>query len=194
MIPVKALRRAKSRLKGQLDAEARYRLGVRMLTRVLGAVTRAGLAGAVVVTSDAETARLADELGARVLRETGRGLNAALEQGLAWAAGRAAAALVLPADLPLVEPDELRALLGAAPEPPCVVLSPASDGGTNALLLAPPLALRPAFGRQSARRHRQAAERARLRLVELRSPGLELDVDTPQQLAVLRRAQGGADG
>lgn len=183
VVPLKGLREGKSRLAPLLSAEERARLMARMLTRVVAAASRAGLAGALVVTREAEAARLADELGARVLGEEGEGLNAALRPALRWVAARAPAALILPADLPLVTPEELAELLSSAPPPPCAVIAPSPDGGTNALLLAPPMCLEPAFGRRSAARHQRLARQAGLRVGRFRAPGLALDIDGPQELA-----------
>ena len=58
--------------------------------------------------------------------------------------------------------------------------------GTNALLLTPPDAIAPAFGAGSFARHaaRGAAAGARVRVAQ--APSLELDVDTPGDLAALR--------
>jgi 2-phospho-L-lactate guanylyltransferase len=72
---------------------------------------------------------------------------------------------------------------------PDVVIVPDRHGtGTNALLLAPPDAIAPSFGPGSRERHEQAAgaSGARWRVVEPRS--LVLDVDTADDLAVLRAA------
>lgn len=161
-----------------------------MFTRVVGAAVRAGLGGTVVVTADGETARLADELGARVLVEGGGGLNPAVRQGLAWAEGRARGALVLPADLPLLEPEEVLGVLAAAPAPPCAVICPSQDGGTNALLLCPASALEPAYGPGSAERHAAAAQAAGLRVARYTSPGLAFDIDSLEDLAALASRHG----
>ena len=57
--------------------------------------------------------------------------------------------------------------------------------GTNALLVAPPLALGPGFGEESFARHRRLAERADLTLAIVERPGLALDLDTPADVALL---------
>ena len=60
--------------------------------------------------------------------------------------------------------------------------------GTNALLIAPPDALEPAFGPGSFARHAALAHAAGARVRVGRLPSLELDVDTPGDLAALRAA------
>ena len=82
-------------------------------------------------------------------------MNAAVEIGLAEAARSGAeAALVLTADLPLASAGEIEAALAAAGPPGSVLLVPSRDGtGTNAMLLRPPTAMRPALGPDSRARH-----------------------------------------
>ena len=70
---------------------------------------------------------------------------------------------------------------------PDVVIVPDRHGtGTNALLLRPPTAIAPAFGPGSRERHQSAAEAAGVDHAVVRLPSLELDVDTPEDLAALR--------
>jgi 2-phospho-L-lactate guanylyltransferase len=72
---------------------------------------------------------------------------------------------------------------------PDVVIVPDRHGtGTNALLLAPPDVIHPSFGPGSRQRHEDAARAhgARCRIAQPRS--LVLDVDTADDIAVLRAA------
>lgn len=66
--------------------------------------------------------------------------------------------------------------------------------GTNGLLLAPPDAIEPAFGPGSRERHLARAGEAGVagRIAEI--PSLGLDLDTPDDLAALRRAVGADTG
>ncbi|HUG15228.1 MAG TPA: hypothetical protein VMM78_09440, partial [Thermomicrobiales bacterium] len=54
--------------------------------------------------------------------------------------------------------------------------------GTNALLLAPPDTIMPAFGEHSAQRHRLALALADVPLTDIQRPGTHLDLDTPDDL------------
>jgi 2-phospho-L-lactate guanylyltransferase len=197
VIPVKPLAGALGRLGGALGPPARRALQVAMLADVLGACRAApALAGTLVVTADPEVEVLARGAGARVVAEGEgpRGMNAAVRQGLA-AAGRAGAgaALVLTADLPLVGPDDLAALVALAPErAPAAALAPSRDGtGTNAMLLRPPAALAPRLGPGSLARHLAQAARRGVAVAVCERPGLALDVDTPDDLAALCAAGAG---
>ena len=60
--------------------------------------------------------------------------------------------------------------------------------GTNALLIAPPTVMAPAFGPGSFARHAALASAAGARVRVGRLPSLELDVDTPGDLEALRAA------
>jgi 2-phospho-L-lactate guanylyltransferase len=93
--------------------------------------------------------------------------------------------LLVPGDCPSLDADEVRTLL-AQTEP--VVIVPDRHGtGTNALLLTPPDVMRPSFGEGSFARHAALAGEA---LCVVNIPSLGLDVDTPEDLAALRRAPG----
>ena len=168
VVPVKPLDAALGRLGEALGAEERRALQAAMLTDLLRACagTR-GLGERLVVTADAEAARLAAAEGARAVADhhPPRGMNAAVRLGArALARAGARAALVLVADLPLARAEDLEAVLGAAPDGPGVVLAPSRDGtGTNALLIRPPRALAPRLGPESLGRHLAGAARRGLR-------------------------------
>lgn len=189
IIPVKALADAKRRLSPVLPDDARQTLVLMMLEDVLAALSHVEEIDAVlVVTPDPDVAKLAQSKGASVLSEQrARGLNPAVRAGLALADARGAtAALVLPGDVPLASPQELRLVVESPPSPGRVrvTLVPSADGeGTNALLLAPPGALEPSFGEGSFVRHLSQAVARRLDAQVLQLPGLAADIDQPRHLA-----------
>src|SRR5260221_7684107 len=178
VVPVRALDGSKSRLGGQLDAEEREALVAGLLARTIRAAREApSLSGVVVVSPDPEVLRAATAEGAEAVQQSGVGLNGALRDGRAWAAGRGATAiLVLPADLPLVSADEVEAVLrqssaGAQPGQALVAVTPDRHGeGTNVLLVAPPSAIPFAFGPDSRRSHEAAARHAGAQFVEIHGP------------------------
>ncbi|MFZ5852993.1 MAG: 2-phospho-L-lactate guanylyltransferase [Chloroflexota bacterium] len=192
LVPVRSLETAKSRLGGRLDAEERQALVRDLLERTVAtALATAGLGATIVVSADEALLELARSLGAEALRESGSGLNAALDEArrAAISAG-ATAVLALPADLPRVSPAAIEAVLEAgrsatrqAPERPVVVLVPDRHGeGTNALLVAPPDAIPFAFGPGSRRRHADLAAGLGATYRELEGGALSLDLDTPEDL------------
>jgi 2-phospho-L-lactate/phosphoenolpyruvate guanylyltransferase len=95
--------------------------------------------------------------------------------------------LLVPGDCPALDAAEVDALLDEAG--PGVVIVPDRHGaGTNALLLDPPTVIGPAFGPGSFARHAALAKAAGVPVRVGRLPSLELDVDTPGDLAALRAA------
>ena len=201
IIPVGTLDGAKSRLGAVLDAEERLELTLRLARRTIGAaIATPGIDETIVVTPDDAVRSLADDLGARPLRQRDAGLNRGIDlaRDEAKAAG-ADAVIVLPIDLPDVTPDAISTVLRALDDPrrPLVAIVPDRHGrGTNALLIAPPDAIGICFGGDSRRAHVTAANVAGARLVELGGP-LALDIDTPDDLLLaeerLREMDAAAD-
>jgi 2-phospho-L-lactate guanylyltransferase len=184
LIPVKSLRDAKTRLADALDARARAELVLAMLSDGIEACLLSGVFELVcVISDDSDVLWHARELGAKPLAEPAMrsGLNESLTFGQRYMARRVAVAelLILPADVPLVRPDDICAVadaLAGGPEQH-VVIVPARDGGTNALALRPPEAIPMSFGSNSAAAHRAAAERADIVVTELQVDRLAFDVD-----------------
>jgi len=197
LVPVKTLASAKRRLSPVLRPPERRALGLAMLQDVLGALAATpGLSGRLVVGRDTEVAEICGRYGAEFLEEPrpSRGLNRALAVGLGALASRGASrVLIVPSDVPLAVPNDFASILSQAPPAPSITLAPSIDGqGTNALLLAPPLVLRPQFGRSSAPAHLAAAQKLSISTDRIDIPGLALDIDEPQHLeAFLEQATDG---
>jgi len=192
IIPVKALPLAKSRLGAVLSGPERRALVLAMLGDVLAAVGAArSIAQIGVISADPTVLALATAHGATALPDHARDLNAALTQAAAhYAARGAVATLALPADIPLVQSREIDELIAARMTMRGMVLAPSRDGGTNALLAWPPLALPFLFGVGSHARHLAAAHERGLSVREFRAAGMELDVDRPDDLLVLAETDG----
>jgi 2-phospho-L-lactate guanylyltransferase len=160
-----------------------------MFTDVLASLRRVrGLDAVAVVTADpvAESTALGERV--RILADSERagqsqaaliGIRHAREAGFDRV-------LLVPGDTPLLDPGEVAGLLERAP---AVSIVPDRHlAGTNALLLSPPDAIEPSFGPGSLARHTAAAEAAGVEYSVERVPTLELDVDTPEDLAELAAA------
>ena len=195
IVPVKPLRRAKSRLSSVIGAEERLELSREMLNRVLEALAKVPeIERTLLVSRDSEAMALARHHGARTLSERPPiDLNQALQQATRAAVGSGASAvLVVPADLPLVTADDLRELVSLAESPPVVVIAPdRRQAGTNALLASPAGLIEYAFGPSSFDRHRALALAAGARVLVCDRPGLALDLDLPEDLGLFRKASGG---
>lgn len=156
----------------------RRQLMLRMLAAVIGVARAADLGPVALATSEPSAPTLARELGVATLSDGDLPWNDGLSRALASLEPRPARVLYLAGDLPLVTAAELHEFVAAAPAPG-VCVARARDGGTNALLVTPSDALRPAFGApRSSQMHREAARAVGLpcRVVDI--PGLALDVDT----------------
>jgi len=192
VMPVKEAQHAKQRLAGVLSPQERRALFRAMLEDVLSALAACpGLAGILMVTRDPEAHRLAARYGARVLLdEADRGHTAASTLGARTLAEEGAAGMLqLPADIPLVRPEDIAALLQTHGDAPAVTLAPSRDArGSNAVACSPPDLLPLRFGDDSFLPHLRRARALGIEPQIVRRPGLALDLDTPEDLAAFLAA------
>lgn len=191
VVPVKERDRAKERLAPLLRTELRQELALAMLEDVLTAIAASsGLAGIMVVTVDPAARRL-------VRRYDGRVVENGARHGHTGAVGAAAqllraegqrGMLTLPGDIPLVTADEIEQIIAAHRPAPSFTIVPSHDeGGSNAILVSPPDAVPLRFGVDSFFPHLRAAETRGIRPTVLRLPGIALDIDHPEDLAMFIR-------
>ena len=190
ILPVKRLTSAYQRLAEGLSPTARAELAEAMFLDVLTSIGHCRRIGRlIVVTADPKVARTARWLGADVITQADDvghseaavpGVRAAISDG-------AERVVLLAADCPLIDPQEVDQHLGAVPRSAQIV--PDRHGtGTNSLFLSPPDAFAPSFGPGSAARHVALAREAGVAFSLERIESLSLDVDTPEDLALLREA------
>ncbi|RIK42315.1 MAG: 2-phospho-L-lactate guanylyltransferase [Chloroflexi bacterium] len=193
LLPVRRLDDAKGRLGPTVSPEDRAGLALALLQRAICALFDGGVERVAVITRDERLIDNPPDPRLDILQQVDRGLNPAVVAGQRWAesVGADALLIVLP-DLPLVRGADIAAVLAAVPSVPGAVLAPdRHNTGSNALLLAPPGCIAPAFGEGSAPAHRAALSAAGVPWSEVRRPGLSLDLDTPDDLA--RLAELGID-
>ncbi|HEX3331128.1 MAG TPA: 2-phospho-L-lactate guanylyltransferase [Gaiellales bacterium] len=187
LIPLKRLDAAKTRLAPALTHDERGRLMAGMLAGVARAAVRAGAGRVALASSDPAAPELAGRLGVECVSDGGLPWNEGLVHARSLLERPAAAVLYLAGDLPLIEAADVAALVDAGAER-TVVIGRAHDGGTNALWVCPAGAFAPAFGASgSAGVHTRRARGHGLDVVMLDRPGLARDVDTPADLAAVRR-------
>jgi 2-phospho-L-lactate/phosphoenolpyruvate guanylyltransferase len=200
VLPVKRFGAAKQRLAGGIDDERRADLVAAMLEDVLEAIGAArSIERTIVVSSEPRAGDLALAAGAELLPDPDEGGHSgAAMAGVARARELGASCVVLlPGDCPLLDPRELERLLTGMPERYAAIVPDRHGTGTNALALAPPDAIRPAFGEGSCARHLAAARAAGVPFGVEELPSLALDLDTPADVVALTRelaAQGGRAG
>ncbi len=180
---------AKTRLAGSLTAASRADLAAAMLEDVLVAARLVPFVRRVVVTESALVHEIARSAGAESLDVPASGTNDAAAAALhAAVTAGASRALLLAADLPLLGAADLELLL--AQESAVVIAPDRHRRGTNALQLAPPTAIAPAFGDDSFRAHRERAGLAELDVRIVTSRGLCTDIDTAADLQLVQHESG----
>jgi 2-phospho-L-lactate/phosphoenolpyruvate guanylyltransferase len=188
ILPVKRFPLAKQRLGASVEDSLRTHLARAMVGDVLAALRDcAAIDATIVVTREQSVLTAARYLGATAIEDTAeRGQSAAAALGLARALEDGfERAVCVPGDCPTLDPGELGELL--ATEADEVVIVPDRHGsGTNGLLLTPPNAISPSFGPGSRERHERLAEEAGASRRIERPESLLLDIDTGEDLAVLR--------
>ena len=182
-IPVKKLTEAKSRLSIRLSSQQRVSLVLTLLERTVEAVRGCGMVTRIALATPEPA--LADRLQTELISDPGS-LNGALQNAASWALRASATQLlILPGDLPLISPASVRALIESGSEAPSITIAATRDGGTGALLLAPPNVVPPVFGHLSFQHH---LELARRRAVAVTTPSIDAfthDLDTVEDLEAL---------
>lgn len=198
LIPIKHLGDAKQRLAHLFSPVERAELAQVMMEDVFAAVRGVRAAERVFVATSYEPAMVqAGRHGWTVLRETRQVSESdSVDAASRDCASRGVTALLrLPIDLPLVTAADVEDIFTAARDSgsPCAVLVPSRDRtGTNALLRAHPALFPSHFGPGSFAKHLAEARAAGARVVTLRNPRIEQDVDEPDDLrALLTQDLGG---
>jgi len=186
IVPVKPLRRGKSRLAALLTDDQRSRLNRYLLEHVLTVLNQVHeIEDTLVVSRDPSALALTRELGGRTVMEDGNPqFNTALKRATAVAQVHGAhSVLILPADLPLITPDDIRSILEHGQEPPVVVIVPdRRQDGTNGLLVNPAGLIEYGYGPGSNHTHEERAAKAGARVEVLQSATIGLDLDLPEDL------------
>ena len=102
--------------------------------------------------------------------------------------------LILPADLPLITPDDVRNILTLGSDMFTVVLATDQNrDGTNALFIRPSGLIEYAFGPNSFQRHVRSAREAGVEPKVYHSDRLALDIDLPADLNSYNHVVRGLD-
>jgi 2-phospho-L-lactate guanylyltransferase len=189
VVPVKRFSSAKQRLAKSLSPQARQELCREMLGDVLEAIGESSQIGEIVVVTrewdlpvvDVPWTGVSDRRRSSHSKAATLGVKHAMESGADCVA-------LLPGDCPLLDPAELDGALRRA-KPGRVAIIPDRHGsGTNGLILSPPDAIEPAFGPGSRERHEKLARGFGSSVAVERLYSLSVDVDTYEDLTVLRQA------
>jgi len=191
IVPVKPLRLGKSRLAETLSEDERADLNGRLLAHTLTTLAAIPeIEQVLVISRDPAALALARNHGARTLQENGSPqLNVALARATVVVKNyHTHGVLIVPADLPLLTPQDVHLMLERAVDPPVVVLAPdRHKQGTNCLLICPVGLIEYEFGPGSFQKHMAQAQAAGARLEIVDLPSLALDMDLPEDLDQVSR-------
>ena len=187
VVPLKRLEQAKARLASVLSGEQRRALMLAMARDVLTALSRSSrLTGILVVSRTPEADALAQSFGTERFAESP---EANLAESLGQASEylikhlHAAGAMVVPADVPLITPAEIDAIL--AKHDRVTVVPDDENVGTNCLICSPPNCIPYVFDGSSFKPHVDAAFSLGITPTIIPSAGFALDIDTPDDLRTL---------
>ncbi len=194
IVPVKPLRRGKSRLAGLLSEEQRTSLNRHLLEHTLVILNEvAEIEHTLVVSRDPSALALTRSMGGRTVLEDGAPqFNTAIKRATIVAQAQGArAVLILPADLPLIEPSDVKDLMAQGNVPPAVVIAPDRRlDGTNGLFVNPAGLIEYGYGPGSFQRHSNYATEAGAKLEVIHSYHFGLDLDLPEDLDMVGGLKG----
>lgn len=197
IVPIKPLRRGKSRLATVLSEKDREQLNQTLLVKTIGCLKAVKEIDQILIVSyDPGALTISRDYGVRTIQESpNTNINKALRKGtLAAKAFNVSSLLIIPADLPFIEPESVRELLSKAKKPPEIVITPDRRmNGTNALFLNPAGILDYDFGVWSFRKHVEQAEQKKIRIEIYNNDRLSFDLDIPEDLEFLRQSDYASD-
>lgn len=189
IIPVKPLKRGKSRLASILSETERTSLNQSMLVNTLKTLKLIQEIDTVLVVSrDPSALAIARDWDARTVLEDGNPeLNTAIRRATKVAqAYHANEILILPADLPLMKTETIQSFLKNSTHAPEIVIAPdRRNDGTNALFINPPDLIDFYYGSGSFEKHVLAAKRVNADIKIVANEELGLDLDLPEDLEKL---------
>jgi 2-phospho-L-lactate guanylyltransferase len=190
IIPVKPLKRGKSRLSGIFSVEERENLNKDMLIKMLGCLNKVPqIDFYIVISYDPATLAIARDMGAKTVLESKiTNLNRALRKATAAAKTfNATQVLILPADLPLINKSDIQKFIDLGEKTIGMIISPDHrQNGTNALLVNPINSIDYNFGEWSFKKHIEQAERKKIKVMVSDIESFKYDLDIPEDLEILK--------
>jgi 2-phospho-L-lactate guanylyltransferase len=189
IVPVKPLRRGKSRLSEILSEDERSRLNHFLFTHTIDVLLQVeSVSEILVVSRDSDVLTAAREKGVRTVTENGTPeLNNALRRASLFSnVFSNEGVLIVPADLPMLTAGDVTDFIAQRTEPPVMVISPDRRRlGTNMLLIDPADLISFSFGIDSFERHCELARQKSAEVVVYENPRISLDLDVPEDYEIL---------
>lgn len=187
LVPLKDLRYAKRRLAPVLGPGERRQICLAMLFDVVAGLKQVPSLGDIrVLTSDTgvEAALRVRHADVAAMRDPAAGtLNGALTHAIGILEREGVSrVLIVPADLPLVEPGDIGEVLATGRGIAMAIAHDKTGEGTNLLLLRPPSVVELRFGPRSFARHVHQARRKGIGYRVFSNPSLLWDLDGPQDV------------
>ncbi len=193
IVPVKPLRRGKSRLSTILSEDERERLNHNLFVHTIEVLQRVeAITDILVVSRDLDVLTEARELNVRTVTENGTPeLNNALRRASLFSKNFSTEGiLIVPADLPLMRSQDVSDFLDVRGIPPVAIISPDRRGqGTNLLYTNPADLLTFSYGMDSFERHVSQAQMKNARVVVFENERIALDLDVPEDYDLLNSYQ-----
>lgn len=194
ILPVKHLQDSKIRLKDVLSDEQRHRFSYLLLTDTLQTLSSSmHVQGITIISSDQSLVRIAEQYHAEFIltgRDNGYSKDA-MDAITALSKNGVDKITIIPADLPQLSHRDLE-LLAKAHKEGITLCAAEKEGGTNALVFTPPLAIPLLFGPNSYKKHQQAATDKGITVKTVQAPGLQRDIDRSDDLLWLcKQSTGG---
>jgi 2-phospho-L-lactate guanylyltransferase len=189
---MKPASQSKSRLASALNTEERAILSINMLHNVVRAAVESSLDRVIVLGGDCEIREIAKKRGANWRPDEGRGLNGELSAQIEANSTSGAASVYIPADLVLLKSEDVDQALESSMNGTLLTMCPAlGDGGTNGLVIPAASPFQLQLGTDSFNKHKAFAGSLSLPYSVVETPGFGLDLDTAEDLEVLRRTEPG---
>ena len=157
-----------------------------MLQDVLKSVASSDeIESTIVVSPEQEAVNLAKSLGfSALLEKTQRGVNVAVNIANEYCLNNGASStIVLPADIPLIKPGDVKKIVNASKNSKSVVIIPSKRmDGTNALLRSPPDVIPTSYNDASYISHKKYALQQKIPISIIKLYSVMLDLDIPEDL------------
>jgi len=191
IIPVKPLRRGKSRLSSILSSIEREILNRFLLQSLLTCLQPIdAIDHKIVISYDPTALAFARKFGANtVLENRNTNINRALRRAtLAARAYGATKVLILPADLPLISQEDILEVLSfESTNSQMIIVPDRKMNGTNALFINPIGAIKYNFGEWSFKKHIEQAERKKIDVKIVNNENISFDLDIPEDWELLEQ-------
>ncbi|MHA1267377.1 MAG: 2-phospho-L-lactate guanylyltransferase [Candidatus Helarchaeota archaeon] len=189
IIPIKSLRTGKKRLQSVLTPSERQTLILTLLQDVLNAATCSKFSNTtLIVTSDLELIKQIKKLAypnlAFLQEKSAQGTYQAVQYALKWCSKHPITSiLIIPADIPLIQANEIDDLIALGRSQNSIVLIPSvRKDGTNAFFQPFPSNVKVWYGPESFKKNLEYLSKNKLPHIILNKSSFALDIDLKEDL------------